>query len=368
MNEEMVELISAEDESYSNDDLFNITSWGADPSVRELVQAYEENDMLKPELQRNYVWDEKEASRFVESILLGLPVPSIFLANRTNGKRLIVDGYQRIMTVFYFMKNTWAGTGKEFRLYDTEIINERWRGKTYEELSEDDKRRFRTYTIHAIVFEQKQPKNDSALYQIFERINTSGKALNSQEIRNCVYQGDCNSLLLELNKTPEWRRYAGDSMDKRMLDVELILRFFAMRNMRISEFREGVVTLKKLLNDYMGERKVLQEAEKSHMREDFLNCLKLIWTYIGDDAFYNYQADLKTLRRKLYPTIFDSIMIATSIAISRGYNGNESLVERREQLLRDESYRENITQGTMRKSAIHTRVALALRYLYDMEL
>ena len=98
------------------------------------------------------------------------------------------------------MKNTWAGTSKEFRLYNTDLINERWRGMVYEELSEDDKRRFRTYTIHAIVFEQKQPKNDSALYQIFERINTSGKDLNSQEIRNCVYQGDCNSLLLELNK------------------------------------------------------------------------------------------------------------------------------------------------------------------------
>lgn len=368
MNQDMVELIAAEDESYSNDDLFNISSWGADPSIRELVQAYEEDDILKPELQRNYVWDEKEASRFIESILLGLPVPSIFLANRPNGKRLIIDGFQRIMTVFYFMKNTWAGTSKEFRLYNTDLINERWRGKVYEELSEDDKRRFRTYTIHAIVFEQKQPKNDSALYQIFERINTSGKDLNSQEIRNCVYQGDCNSLLLELNKIPDWRIYVGDTIDKRMLDVELILRFFALRNLEISEFKEGVVTLKKLLNDYMGDRKNMLEVDKKHLRDDFTNCLKSIRYSMGDDAFYNYQADLKTMRRKLYPTIYDSIMIATSIALNRGYQVKNSLVERREQLLRDPMYRENITQGTMRKSAIRTRVEKALEYLYDMKL
>lgn len=367
-NEGMIDAIIAEDESYSNDDLFNITSWGTDPSVRELHQLYEEGDILKPELQRMYVWEKKEASRFVESILLGLPVPSIFLANRQNQKKLIVDGYQRIMTVHYFLRNEWPETGEEFRLVNSDQINAKWRGKTYAELSEDDKRRFRNYTIHAIVFEQKHPQNDSALFQIFERINTSGKPLNAQEIRNCVYQGDCNSLLLDLNKDKTWRSYVGESVDKRMLDVELILRFFALSNLNISELKEGVVSLKKLLNDYMDERRELSEKEKSRMRQNFVSCIELVKKSMGNDAFYNYQADFKTLRRKLYPTIFDSIMIASSIAISSGYTNSESLEARREQLLRDETYRENITQGTMRKSAIRTRVALALKYLYNMEL
>ena len=68
-------------EEYSNDDLFNITSFGTDPSVRELVMQYQDGDIEKPELQRKYVWTKKIASRFIESLLLGLPVPSIFLAN-----------------------------------------------------------------------------------------------------------------------------------------------------------------------------------------------------------------------------------------------------------------------------------------------
>lgn len=368
-NEGMIDAIIAEDESYSNDDLFNISSWGADPSVRELVQAYEEDDILKPELQRKYVWDEKEASRFIESILLGLPVPSIFFANRPNGKRLIVDGYQRIMTVYYFMKNRWAGTDNEFRLYSTELINERWRGKTYEELSDDDKRRFKTYTIHAIVFEQKQPKNDSALYQIFERINTSGKALNAQEIRNCVYQGGMNTLLQELNGNEEWRSFCGKEEDKRMLDMELILRYFAIYDLYKNNLsRATKFVLKKVMNDYMRDRVMLSEEDKERLYGQFTNTIHFICTNLGEEAFFNLQNDLETLRRKLYPTIWDSIMVATTIALESGNMNHECLQERRLTLLKDEEYREYIAQGTMRKASIKGRVEKALLILYGIEM
>lgn len=88
-----------EDESISNDELFNISSWGADLSFREIIMMYDEGELLKPELQRNYVWTKLEASRFIDSILLGLPVPSIFFAKVEDEKKLIIDGYQRIMTI-----------------------------------------------------------------------------------------------------------------------------------------------------------------------------------------------------------------------------------------------------------------------------
>ena len=88
-------------DEYSNDDLWNIQSWGVDLSVQDLLFQYKQEDILKPELQRNYVWEKKEASRFIESLLLGLPVPSIFLANMPDERRLIVDGYQRIMTLYH---------------------------------------------------------------------------------------------------------------------------------------------------------------------------------------------------------------------------------------------------------------------------
>ena len=96
-----IEVIKSEiEDDYSDDSLFNISSWGADLSFRELVSMYNDNELVKPELQRKYVWDKIEASRFIESILLGLPVPSIFLA-QSGSQKLIVDGYQRIMISSY---------------------------------------------------------------------------------------------------------------------------------------------------------------------------------------------------------------------------------------------------------------------------
>ena len=129
-------------DEYSNDDLLNIQSWGVDLSIQDLLFQYKQNDILKPELQRNYVWEKKEASRFIESLLLGLPVPSIFLANMPDGTRLIVDGYQRIMTLYhYIIVGRWKETHEVFNLFNSTLINEKWRNKTYEELEPADQRR-----------------------------------------------------------------------------------------------------------------------------------------------------------------------------------------------------------------------------------
>ena len=198
---ENIELIASElEDDYSDDSLFNISSWGADLSFRELVSMYEDDELVKPELQRKYVWDKFEASRFIESVLLGLPVPSIFLA-QSGSQKLIVDGYQRIMTVYDYIRGVFTADQKVFRLSNSERINARWRNKAFSELSTDDQRKIKSTTIHAIVFEQKKPENDdTSLYQVFERINTSGRTLTPQEIRNCVYQGTFNTLLFELNE------------------------------------------------------------------------------------------------------------------------------------------------------------------------
>lgn len=126
--------ISEEEESFSNDDLFNINSWGADLSFRELISMYDEEDLIKPELQRKYVWKIEEASRLIDSILLGLPIPSIFLAKKDE-KRLIIDGYQRIKTVYDYVNGIFSKNGRTFKLSNSKIINERWRGKTFLELS-----------------------------------------------------------------------------------------------------------------------------------------------------------------------------------------------------------------------------------------
>ena len=371
-SENIIDVIEEEkNEEFSNDDLFNITSWGADPSVRELIMQYKEGDIEKPELQRKYVWTKKTASRFVESLLLGLPVPSIFLANNeVTGKRLIVDGYQRLRTLVDFIsEGIWHGDDTVFRLVNSDIINVRWRGKTFKELSDVDKRRLKNYTIHAIIFEQKQPLNDSGMFQIFERINTGGMTLNDQEVRNCVYQGALNTLLFELNKNDAWRKLYGlDKEDTRMKDLELILRFFALNKEDVYRSEQKSFTLKQLLNEEMAQN--IKDSDHVHeLGEDFNKVIEFIYENFGEEAFFNLQNDLQKMRKRLYPTVYDSLMIATSIALRNGYTvGQNDLREKRLQLLRDEEYRESITQGTMQTGHINTRISKALSIVYGMEL
>ncbi|MBE6324109.1 MAG: DUF262 domain-containing protein [Bacteroidales bacterium] len=370
VEEERIDYIPEElEDDFSNDDLFNISSWGADITLREIVTSYQEGDFVKPELQRKFVWDKKEASRFIESILLGLPVPSIFLAQVSKGPQLIVDGYQRIMTIVDFYEGVWKKDNTPFKLWNSERINERWRNKSYGELSEDDKRRFRLYTIHAIIFEQKKPRNDDGLFQIFERINTSGKVLNAQEIRNCVSQGSMNSLLFKLNKNEKWRVLFGDeNEDSRMLDLEFILRFFTLSQDKILKSKKYTISLKKELNEYMNKYRKADDAFIDTCTSDFETTIDFIYSHFGISAFYNLQNDLEHLRNKFYPTVFDSLMIATKIALNNGYEHEGSLEQKRLELLRDPDYRESITQGTMQIEHIKTRVNKALEVIYGMNL
>jgi len=367
-----IEIISEEHEdSYSNDDIFNITSWGADLSFRELITMYDEKELIKPELQRHYVWDKVEASRFVESLLLGLPVPSIFLANTSEDQKLIVDGYQRIMTVYDFLNGIWSKDNRVFRLSNSEKINARWRGKSFSELSSAEQRKIRSTTIHAIIFEQVKPKeSDTSLYQIFERINTGGRALGAQEIRNCVYQGKLNSLLIEINKDENWRYFAGTEIDSRMKDMEFILRFLALNTDSIRVAPKGNISLKKLLNEYMGSEDNNTDDAINIQREVFKSTIKFIREEIGDLAFYNTVAgEPDKIRKRFYPTIYDSLMVATAIALKElgAEIPTDNLEAKRLDILQNEDFRKYISVGTMQAESIQGRVSILLEGLYGIQ-
>lgn len=371
--EEHIEEIQEElNDNYSNDDLYNINSWGADLSFRELITMYEEDELLKPELQRYYVWEKPEASRFIESILLGLPVPSVFLANTTDDKKLIIDGYQRIMTVYDYVKEgIWRKDGKVFRLSNTDKINVRFRNKSFKELDEKDQRRIKSTTIHAIMFEQKAPNdNDTSLYQVFERINTGGRALMPQEIRNCVNQGEFNSLLFELNANPNWRTLFGKlEVDPRMRDMEFILRFFALDTDYIKNNESSSISLKKYLNEFMGATSSQSNQIVEERRAKFNFVMQFIIENIGENAFYNITGgDDTKIRKRFYPTIFDAICPAVAIA-HRHFENNiptENLESKRLELLKDPEFRKYISEGTMQISHIHGRINKALNYLFGI--
>jgi Protein of unknown function DUF262 len=364
-------IVEEADDTYSNDDIYNITSWGADLSFRELITMYEEDELLKPELQRHYVWEKVEASRFVESLLLGLPVPSIFLANTTGDQKLIIDGYQRIMTVYDFVKGIWSKDGRVFRLSNSDKINLRWRGKSFSELESSEQRKIRSTTIHAIVFEQMKPKEgDTSLYQIFERINTGGRALGAQEIRNCVYQGRLNSLLIDINKNSDWRYFYGADIDSRMKDIEFILRYFALNTDKVKNASKGNISLKKLLNEFMGDKNNNAEACIFDLQNNFVTAISFIKNNIGANAFYNIVlGDPEKIRKRFYPTVFDSIMVATAIALEKLGNKipTKDLEAKRITLLQIPEYKKYVSEGTMQAESIHGRISLALKVLYGIQ-
>lgn len=368
-----------EDSSYSDDDLFNITSWGADLSFRELIMMYDDKDLIKPTLQRNYVWKLDEASRLIDSILLGLPIPSIFLAKK-NEQQLIIDGYQRIKTVYDYVKGIFSINNKIFKLSNSIIINERWRGKAFSELSDDEQRRIKNTTIHAIIFEQKKPNNDTGMFQIFERINTSGRTLSSQEIRNCVYHGHFNDLLIELNKNNDWRELLNCPEDIRMLDMENILRFFAITDIEHTEFyKKNQIILKKFLNEYMSKNSNIANNKYQSLKSSFENIMHLINISLGKIAFNNLSFKNKnnqevtyseTYVPKFHPTIFEAISAAflyASKLIDFSTYDFSGLKEKHIKLLNNEDFKDAISNRTTNLDNIKRRITLATKYLFDID-
>jgi uncharacterized protein with ParB-like and HNH nuclease domain len=364
-----IEQVDSTEQDYANDDLFNITSWGADMSFRELISMYDDDELLKPELQRKYVWEKVEASRFIESILLGLPIPSIFLANTPEGNKLIIDGYQRIMTVYdYVKKGVFSKDNKTFKLTNNEKINHRWRGKSFNELNEFDQKKIRQTTIHAIIFEQKHPKDsDSSLFQIFERINTSGKILKPQEIRNCVYQGTLNTLLFELNKNDTWRNLFGQDEDSRMNDLEFILRFFALSDEEIKSKNDGQISLKLFLNNFMAKKSNNSKSFIENKRIAFIKTMVFINENFGSNAFRNINTENNYLTR-FHPTIYDSISIATNyvINVKKIEPIVVDIITKHKELLSNPDYKIYTSSRTTNIEHINGRINLACQILFGV--
>lgn len=364
----VIEKIKSEiEDDYSDDSLFNIVSWGADLSFRELVNMYEEGELIKPELQRKYVWDRVEASRFIESILLGLPIPSIFLAV-SGSQKLIVDGYQRIMTVRDYMRGFFSTDGKAFKLSNLEKINPRWRNKSFEDLSQDEQRKIRGTTIHSIVFEQRKPEDDDAsLYQVFERINTGGQALLPQEIRNCIYQGSFNAMLFRLNENKKWRDLFGsEGPDNRMRDLEYILRFFVLKSYFVAQEERGRVSLKKALNGFMSRHKNDDESAIHKFEIEFNETIDSVYEKIGVNAFRGYSRS--QFSRKFHPAIYDAIMISIFLIKEKGCAIGSVSEEMHKSLVLDQEFKDVVSRRTTDIENLKKRIRIVAEHLYGISL
>lgn len=371
-DESLTEVIKGEEEYYTDDSIYNITSYGTDMMLGQIASMYKAGDIERPDLQRNFVWTKKEASRFIDSILLGLPVPSVFFAKDNENRLIIVDGLQRITSIVNFIDGTFSGDGTPFKLTKSESIYAAWRGKAYEDLSEAQQRAIRTYSLHAIIFEQKKPSDNSGMYQIFERINTGGRILKSQEIRNCIYHGSFNSMLRELNQNEVWRTILNlPTPDPRMGDVELILRFLAFSDLpTLPEFSEHQISLVKFLNSYMEKNRELSDQTAAELSKRFVDVITYLNRNIGQHVFRT--AKVKdggySWARKVNPVVFDSICTATYLFSKEETLPEKNLLSAYEHLITDPTYIEVTKQRTTNITNIKKRINLSCKALYGCEI
>lgn len=235
---------------------YDIVSSPNDWNFATIVNFIESGALKIPAFQRNYIWDKKRASKLIESLLIGLPVPQVFLYEEGRNNFLVIDGQQRLLTLFFFAKgrfplpkirgelrpNLSSGLLDDDFLYDNQYFADfklslsrtvtgkknRYHGLSYKGLKED-----RTVldlrTIRNIVVKQTSPEGDSAMYEIFSRLNTGGVNLSTQEIRASLYHSSLIDALLQLNLESEWRSIVGQaSPDPRMRDTEFLLRSLAL--------------------------------------------------------------------------------------------------------------------------------------------
>ena len=182
----------------------------------------------KPRFQRKYVWTDRLASRLIESILLNVPIPPCYLAQDRDYKLDVIDGQQRIFSIYRFMRN-------QLRLRDLEVLDD-LNGKYAFEIQAELLRKIETYTLRCVLV-----TNDSdpeIKYEVFERLNTSTMPLNAQELRNSISRGALVDLLGELATDSAWLNILHrKEPDRRMRGEELILRFFAFNVMGLEGYR-----------------------------------------------------------------------------------------------------------------------------------
>jgi uncharacterized protein with ParB-like and HNH nuclease domain len=253
-----------------------ITSYGADYTVDGLIKRMIEESIIIPSFQRAFVWNMKQSSRFIESLLLGLPVPGIFLSKDLDSQKLVViDGQQRLKTIQYFYEGKF-GNKKDFFL---EGVQREFLGKSYKTLSDENRRKLDDAIIHATIIKQDIPlEDDSSIYFIFERLNTGGLILQPQEIRASIYHGPFNDFLKRLNSNKDWRFLYGQT-NIRMRDQEIILRFFAFYLIPYTKPMKG------FLNKFMKKNRNFSFFSEIMLEKIFCETIAIIRKSIGRRAF-----------------------------------------------------------------------------------
>lgn len=332
---------------------YEIAAYPADYTLSVLEKMWNEKDIVVPSFQRKFVWSIEQSSLLIESLLMGLPVPQAFFFVEADSKNLVIDGLQRIMSIVYFFsgyfgEESYQGKKTVFRLTG---LNEKspYAGKTYEGLSDSDKRKLRNSVLRVINVRQLGPKDDdTSAYHIFERLNTGGTPLTAQEIRHCVFHGPLVDLLSELNKDANWRRILGKkSFDKHQKDTELLLRVLAFST-RAAEYEKP---MKEFLNQTMSHYKKADAEDVRRFVENFPKVCAALIEKVGDRPF--------NPKGRVNASALDSVMAA----LMRRGEVPVDFPDRYVALFNDQAFMDTLTVSTSDVAVVKQRLGAVDKYL-----
>lgn len=331
---------------------YAISSFGIDFDVDGLVRRLKKGDIYVPEFQRNFVWSHRESSQFVESLLLGLPVPGVFLAkDRHTQKLMIIDGQQRLKSLQFFYDGYFRPDSKKKKqqVFDLVQVQPQFAGRTFETLEEDDQRRLDNSVIHATIIKQESPdeEEDSSLYYVFGRLNSGGRRVTAQEIRTAIYGGELSDLIERLNGLSTWRSLFGKE-SVRLKDRELILRFLALYDNAASYERPMEEFLNRHARKYRhGPSKYLKRAEAI-----FVNTIQTAFEVLGTGAFRPV--------RSMNAAVFDSIAVGLARRLDKGAITNSATLKKAfDRLSQDDDYVKATSSSTAFEGSVETRLRLA---------
>ncbi len=329
-----------------------------DPEIESLYGKYKRGKLIiQPDFQRHFVWDSTKSSRLIESALLDIPIPVIYLSEENGGREYVIDGQQRLTAFFSFVDGHFPD-GKDFKLSNLKVFRE-FNRKSFKDLDGELQDKIRYCKIRTITF--RRESDIDLKFEIFERLNTGAVSLNNQELRNCVFRGPYNELLKELSTDKDFMYLLGlERQDKRMKDIELVLRFAAFYHSTYLNYKPP---MRKFLNDEMGQYQHISNEESLELKNAFKNTVTIIKSLLDTHAFKRFYKgseknpngswELKKFNASLYDILMFSFAREDK---SRVYQNLDSIREAFICLMTsDQEFVDSIDRGTSEVQAVTTR-------------
>lgn len=376
------------EENQTNSDIqineYDLTSTPNDFNILTINSFLDSGAIIIPGFQRNYVWDIKRASKLIESIILGLPVPQIFLYEESRNKFLVIDGQQRLMTIYYFIKQRFPRKEKRTELRKIYIENDgipdeilhndeyfsnfrlslpkKSNGQdnifnklSYKSLG-DYKTQFDLRPLRNIIVRQNYPTDDSSsVYEIFNRLNSGGMNLRPQEIRGSLYHSDFMTFVNNLNLNENWRKVIkSPNPDLHMKDVELLFRCLSF----MINGENYTPSLAKFLNNFAQEAKSFNSNKVNNVRILSNNLIEKLCSYNSDIYFNDKTGRINTL---LLESIF--YFIGRKYFDQSQFEDLSINIENIERLKTDSEFLESISEGTTNTEKVKIRFRRAMEIL-----